>query len=300
MRRSGYVDRRRERRRLRPYIRVLKEHGITKLDYIVGTHAHEDYIGGLAGALNYAAVGTAYCPVTEFDSKAFRDFVKYLDEQGKSITVPKHGDTFMLGGAESRIVGPINPSNEPNNTSIVLKIGYGDTSFLFTGDAERAEEADILEAGYDLTAAVLKVGHHGSETATTYPFLREIMSKYAVISCGKNNSYGHPDDATISRLRDADVILYRTDMQGTITATSDGKTVSFSTEKNRDALTNPTAQTDREPATAEEAYYIGNTNTRKLHSPACNSLPDEKNRAYFGTLDEALAAGYEKHKACLP
>jgi competence protein ComEC len=278
----------------------LKERGITRLDYIVGTHAHEDHIGGLAGALNYATVGVAYCPVTEFDSKAFQDFVKYLDEQGKSITIPRHGDTFALGGAEVEILGPINPSDEPNNTSIVLKLTYGDTSFLFTGDAERAEESDIIEAGYDLSATVLKVGHHGSETATTYPFLREIMPKYAVISCGKDNSYGHPDEATLSRLRDAGVKVFRTDMQGTVTATSDGNTISFSTEKNRGAPTNPTAQTGREPAAVEEAYYIGNTNTRKLHSPTCNSLPDEKNRAYFDTLDEALAAGYEKHKACLP
>ncbi|GHU88983.1 competence protein ComE [Clostridia bacterium] len=218
----------------------LKNHEIDKLDYIVATHAHEDHVGGLAGALSYATVDTALCPVTEYDTKAYKNFVKALDKQGVSITVPKHGDAFKLGDAEVKIVGPINQSDEPNNMSIVMKITYGGTSFLFTGDAERAEEADILDAGYDLSSTVLKVGHHGSDTSTTYPFLREIMPSYAVISCGKKNSYGHPHENTLSRLRDADVTLFRTDMQGTITAVSDGKTVGFTTERNAAARTNPT------------------------------------------------------------
>ncbi|MDR0916431.1 MAG: MBL fold metallo-hydrolase [Oscillospiraceae bacterium] len=272
----------------------LKEHGISHLDYIVGTHAHEDHIGGLAGALNYASVDVALCPVTENDTKAFKNFVKYLDEQGVSITVPRHGDTFKLGGASVTVLAPIKPSDNANNTSIVLKIVYGETSFLFTGDAERAEEADILDAGYDLSATVLKVGHHGSETSTSYPFLREIMPTYAVISCGAGNSYGHPHEETLSKLRDADVILYRTDLQGTITAVSDGKTVTFTTERNSGTVTNPTTPT------ADEPYYIGNVNSHILHSPTCNSLPSESNRVIFSTLDDALAAGYEKHKVCLP
>jgi competence protein ComEC len=175
-----------------------------------------------------------------------------------------------------------------------MKIVYGDTSFLFTGDAERTEETDILDAGYDLSATVLKVGHHGSETSTSYPFLREIMPKYAVISCGAGNSYGHPHDETLSKLRDADVTLYRTDLQGTITAVSDGKTVKFATEKSSAAPINPTTPT------VEEEYYIGNVNSHVLHSPTCNSLPSEKNRVLFNTLDEALQAGYTKHKSCLP
>jgi competence protein ComEC len=271
----------------------LKDHGITHLDYIVGTHAHEDHIGGLAGALNYAMVDVAYCPVTEFDSRAFSNFVKYLGEKGKSITVPSPGDTFKLDGAEVEILAPLKPSDEPNNTSIVLKLTYGGVSFLFTGDCEREEEADILEAGYDLSATVLKVGHHGSETSTSYPFLREVMPQYAVISCGTDNSYGHPHEETLSKLRDADVTLFRTDLQGTITATSDGTTVAFTTERGAGAVTNPTAPT------SEEEYYIGNVNTHKLHGPTCDSLPDEKNRVYFDTAGEALAAGYEKHKNCL-
>jgi competence protein ComEC len=271
----------------------LKDHGVSHLDYIVCTHAHEDHVGGLAGALNYATADVALAPVTENDTKAFKNFVKYLNEQGVSITIPKPSGTFKLDGANVKILGPINSSDEPNNTSIVMKITYGTTSFLFTGDAERAEEADILEAGYDLSATVLKVGHHGSCTSTTYPFLREIMPQYAVISCETGNSYGHPHEETLSKLRDADVTLYRTDLQGTITCTSDGKTVSFTTEKNAAVPTNSTVISDY-------TYYIGNTNSHVLHSPDCNSLPIEKKRVLFDTLDEALAKGYVKHKTCLP
>jgi competence protein ComEC len=273
----------------------LKNHGVSHLDYIVGTHAHEDHIGGLAGALNYASVDTALCPVTEFDSKAFRNFVKYLGEQGKAITVPTPGDTFKLGGTDVEIAGPVNPSNEPNNTSIVLKLTYGDVSFLFTGDAERGEEADILEAGYDISATVLKVGHHGSDTATSYPFLREIMPEYAVISCGANNSYGHPHENLLSRLRDADVTVFRTDMQGTITATSDGKTVAFTAERNAGVQTNPTVTNTEQTA---EATRIGNRNTKVYHAPDCKSLPDEKNRVYFDSREEAEAAGMRPHESC--
>ncbi|MDR3119938.1 MAG: MBL fold metallo-hydrolase [Clostridiales bacterium] len=286
----------------------LKDRGIDRLDYIVGTHPHEDHVGGLAGALNYAAADVAYSPVAEFESKAFQNFVNYLGEQGKTVAVPRHGDAFPLGGASVAILGPIKPSDEPNNMSIVMKITYGETSFLFTGDAERAEEADIIDEGYDLSATVLKVGHHGSDTGTTYPFLREVMPRYAVVSCGADNPYGHPHEAVLSKLRDADVVLYRTDLDGTITAVSDGKTVRFSVEKNGGAesraRSDPAATFAASPDVAEteadRTAYIGNKNTRKLHSPACQSLPDEKNRVSFDTLDGALAAGYEKHAACLP
>ena len=272
----------------------LEKHSVSELDYIVATHAHEDHVGGLAGALNYATAGVAYSPVTSFDSKAFDNFVKYLGEQNVTLAVPCHGDTFWLGSAGVTIVGPINLSNEPNNTSIVIRIVYGDTSFLFTGDAERNEEQDILEAGYDLSATVLKVGHHGSDTSTTYPFLREIMPQYAIISCGEGNSYGHPNDDLLSRLRDADVTVYRTDLQGTITCTSDGSIVTFVTERNPNAQTNPT-----EPS-AQPGYYIGNINTKKFHLPTCSGLPLEKNRTFFDSREDAINAGYDPCGICKP
>ena len=303
----------------------LKKLSLDHLQYIVCTHAHEDHVGGLAGALNYATVDVAFSPVTSYDSRAFGNFVTYLDKQGVSITIPKAGDSFSLGSATVSILGPINSSDDPNNTSIVLRIVYGDTSFLFTGDAEREEEQDILNAGYTLDSTVLKVGHHGSETSTSYVFLREIMPEYAVISVGTGNSYGHPTDAVLSRLRDADVKVYRTDLQGDVICTSDGKTVSFSVARNADADTlasvgpnstqsggnTGTTQPEQTVTPSQEeptnapvgTDYILNTNTHKFHYPGCSSVKQmaEKNKQSFtGTRDEVIAMGYDPCGRCHP
>lgn len=215
----------------------LQQHGLSYLDVIVATHVDADHIGGLSGALNYASVGTAYCPVTTGTTETFQSFVKYLAQRGKQITVPTAGETFALGGAQVQILGPLHRAEDSNDNSIVLKVSFGATSFLFTGDAERAEEQDLLNAGVNLQSTVLKVGHHGSDTSTSYPFLRAVAPQYAVISVGAGNSYGHPTEAVLSRLRDAGVTTFRTDMQGEITAVSDGQTINFSTAKNTAAET---------------------------------------------------------------
>ena len=215
----------------------LQQHGLSYLDVIVATHVDADHIGGLSGALNYASVGTAYCPETTGTTETFQSFVKYLAQRGKQITVPTAGESFALGGAQVQILGPLHRAEDSNDNSIVLKVSFGATSFLFTGDAERAEEQDLLNAGVNLQSTVLKVGHHGSDTSTSYPFLRAVAPQYAVISVGAGNSYGHPTEAVLSRLRDADVTTFRTDMQGEITAVSDGQTINFSTAKNATAET---------------------------------------------------------------
>lgn len=278
----------------------LKAHDISHLDYIVATHAHSDHIGGLSGALNYASVDIAFCPVTSYDSKAFESFVKYLEKQGVSITVPAVGDSFMLGSSTVQILGPQENYEDPNDTSIVLKVTYGDTSFLFTGDAERTAEADILDAGFDVSATVLKVGHHGSDTSTSYPFLREVMPQYAVIQVGKDNSYGHPTEDTMSRLRDAEVLVFRNDLQGTIVCISDGYGVQFTTERNESIQTNPTV--DDSPANdgEENSEYIGNRNSKKFHLPTCANLPAEKNRVFFDTRQAAVDAGFSPCGNCKP
>ncbi len=229
----------------------LRNHSLNHLDYIVCTHAHEDHVGGLAGALNYATANTAFCPVTSADGRAFDSFVTYLAKQGVSITVPSAGDRFMLGSASVQVVGPVRPdTDEPNNTSLVLRIVYGETSFLFTGDAEKEEEEDILAAGYELDSDVLKVGHHGGSASTTDLFLQAVSPQYAVISVGKGNSYGHPSNEVLKRLDGAGAQVYRTDLQGDIVCISDGKAVQFSVERNADADT--LAPAEAGTANAEE------------------------------------------------
>lgn len=282
---------------------------IDHLDYIVCTHPHEDHIGGLPAALNVATVDHALCPVTSYDSDQFEAFANYLAKQDVPITVPMPGDTFVLGSATVEVLGPEYVTDDLNNSCIVLRIVYGDTAFLFMGDAEYEEEQSILDLGKDLQSTVLKVGHHGSANSTNYHFLYEVDPEYAVISVGENNPYGHPTEEALSRLRDADVIVYRTDLQGDVICTSDGLTVAFSVERNPDADTFAAPASFDAQATPvnynPEAgiEYVLNTNTLKFHYLECAAVSQmkDKNKQYFqGTRDEVIAMGYEPCGRCNP
>ena len=282
----------------------LKEHNITHLDYIVCTHAHEDHVGGLAGALNYATVDVAFCPVKSYDSKPFNSFVKYLEKQNRSITVPSPGDSFNLGKATVQIIGPISKSAVGNNSSIVLRIEYMDTSFLFTGDAEREEELEIIDSGYPLESTLLKVGHHGSDSSTSYPFLYYVNPKYAIISVGQYNSYGHPSEDTLSKLRDADAFVYRTDQCGTIICQSDGQTLTFYTERDPNSLPDRTMPgIEDEEQTYSDGTYVLNTKSHKFHYPDCSGVSkmSENNKQVFvGTREEIIEMGYSPCGICKP
>lgn len=275
-------------------VAYLADQGVEELDYVVCTHAHEDHVGGLAGALSQYPAGEVLSPVTEYDSQAFGNFLKYTQEQGLSLTVPEPGDTWTVGTAAVTVLGPVQDYDDTNNTSIVLRVDFGETSFLFTGDMERTAEEDLLESGAWLEADVLKVGHHGSDTSTSYPFLREVDPDYAVISVGENNDYGHPSEDTLSRLRDDDVTVYRTDLQGDVVCTSDGTSLTFTVERNDGIQTNPT-EDESQPGT-----YIGNLNSHVFHRPDCSGLPEEQNQVAFSSREEAVAAGYTPCGRCDP
>jgi len=273
----------------------LNRHGIEHIDYIVNTHPHADHVGGLSGALNrISSVGTVLGSATEYDTRAFESFTRYVHEHGKEIVIPNAGDSFMLGSAIVEILAPLKDYNDVNNNSLVLKITFGETSFMFKGDAERESEIDMVESSIDLSATVLKVSHHGSDTSTTYPFLRAVMPEIAIISSGQNNQYGHPHDNTLSRLRDADVTVYRTDLQGDIIVISDGINISVETQRNAYITTNPT-----EPV-VEEVSHIGNVNSKKFHRPDCSSLPAEHNRVHLETREHAIDNGFDPCGICKP
>lgn len=276
---------------------VLQERGIETLDYVVCTHAHEDHVGGLSGALHVAKAETILAPVTAADNQPFTTFAQLAAEQGVAITVPEPDETFALGGAQVQVLGPRETYSNVNSTSLVLRVTYGETSFLFTGDMESDAEKDLVEAGCDLSADVLKVGHHGSDTSTSYVFLNEVMPEYAVISVGKDNDYGHPSDTVLSRLRDAGAAVYRTDLQGDVLAVSDGKTVTITTARNEHIQTNPTEQQSVEET---EISYIGNVNSKKFHRTTCSSLPEEQNQVYFTDRAQAVAEGYSPCGNCKP
>lgn len=291
----------------------LKNHNISHLDYIIGSHPDSDHIGGLAGALNYANADTAFCSVTEHDTRAFNSFVKYLGIQGKSIIVPALGSQYTLGEAQFKIVGPVNKAEDTNNNSLVIKLTHGSNTFLFTGDAENLEENDIIASGENIASTVLKVPHHGSSNATSAAFVNAVAPKYAVISVGKNNQYGHPADEVVSRLAASGAEIYRTDLNGDIICTSDGQSLSFTTEKTMTASSssnnnvaasaagNANGASDSSQSVAAE--YILNTNTKKFHYPSCSSvqkMKDKNKQAFNGTREEAIAKGYSPCGNCHP
>ena len=275
----------------------LQNQGVEELQYVFCSHAHEDHVGGLAAALAYFPANHVYSPVTEASTKCFRDFVKYTQQQGLQVEVPTVGTVWQLGSATVTLLGPVAQYSETNDTSLVLRIDYGNTSFLLTGDMEADAERDLVNSGANLKADVLQVGHHGSSTSTSYIFLNAVLPEMGVISCGVDNKYGHPHEETLSILRDAKVDVYRTDLQGTIIIGSDGQNYTVRTDKTAtDAALNPT-----DPAasgTAQQAY-IGNVNSKKFHLPTCPNLPAEKNQVLFSSYEEAIAAGYTPCSTCI-
>lgn len=213
-------------------IAYLTSVGVTELDLVVASHCHEDHLGGLDKVVSAFPVEEVWYPDYRHGSLNEEMFLEAVEKQGITPFQPDPGTTYTLGSAICQVVGPVtNEVEDPNDTSIVIKVVYGETSFLFTGDAEMAEENSILDAGYDISCDVLKVGHHGSNSSTKYRWLREAAPTYAVIQVGVGNEYGHPTEATLSILEDAEVTVYRTDLQGHIVCVSDGENISFHTQK---------------------------------------------------------------------
>lgn len=212
-------------------LNFLKSENIQKFDYIVGTHPHEDHIGSLDDVIDAYDFDTILFPKVTTTTKTFENLVNAVKNKNKKFTTPVSGNEYTLGDAKFKILAPSSDSYQSlNNYSIVIKLTYGENTFMFTGDAETLSETEMLNSFDDLTADVLKIGHHGSTTSTSKKFLNAVNPKYAVISVGKDNTYNHPTKTTMNKLEELKIPVYRTDEEGTIECVSNGKDITFNVE----------------------------------------------------------------------
>ena len=193
-------------------VKYLNDLGIKKIDYLVGTHPHEDHIGGLDNVIKSFDIGTIYMPNVVATTKTFEEVIDAISAKKLKVTSPKTGDKFTVGNAECEVMSIRNDKDDYNNCSIVIKMDFNNVSYLFTGDAEESVESSRKWPHID----VLKVGHHGSNTSSSKNFLEQIKPEVALISVGQGNTYGHPTQATLKRLSNIGAKIYRTDENGTI------------------------------------------------------------------------------------
>ena len=220
-------------------LKAIKDLGVEKLDYIIATHPHSDHIGGMAEVIENMDVGKMIVPKVPSEltptSAAYERMLKAVKKKGLKLTQAKAGDTYTVGNAEMTILGPIGSNYEDlNDFSVVCKVTYKDTSFLFTGDASFPSEDDMTASGEDLSADVLKVGHHGSTTSSGRGILAAVQPSVCVISCGAGNSYGHPHEKALNRIRKYTDKIYRTDLDGAISIFSDGSKLYIRTANGSD------------------------------------------------------------------
>lgn len=301
----------------------LKKQGVESLDYVIGTHPDADHIGGLDVIVYKYNCEKVIMPDYEKDTRTYQELVDVIHDKNMKITYPVVGEQYALGEAKFTIIAPNSNSygGNANDYSVAILLEYGKNRFLFTGDAEEASETEMLSNGIELSADVYKVAHHGSRSASTQEFLNAVRPKYAVISCGEGNSYGHPHAEVLNRLRSMGVEVFRTDEQGSIIASSDGENITWNCSATDSWQSGEQTESDRENAedenpgdensgnaisdavTSEQTTYVLNTNTKKFHRETCGSVSQikEENFQKVQTSREELEqSGYSPCKNCNP
>ncbi len=203
--------------------------GIEKFDYVIATHAHEDHIGGMDDIINNFKIDKFYMPDVITTTKTFEDMLDALSTSGLKYHTPLIGEELTLKDAVLNFLYVGNSSDDLNDSSIVLKLTFGNNAILFMGDATSKVEKELLNK--DISSDVLKVGHHGSKYSSIGEFLDKVNPKYAVISAGLNNSYNHPNKVTLDKLEKRNIKIYRTDESGTIIFNSNGNEINIDTIK---------------------------------------------------------------------
>lgn len=298
-------------------VSYLKQHGVTDLKYMTASHYDEDHIAGLVGVLHTTKTKAILCPDYETDSKIYQSFVTSSAASGAEIINPSAGDSFLLGNAIIEVVGADNNAEQENDRSIAIKVTYGNCKVLVTGDAQEAEEAEILRNGYDIDSDVYIAGHHGSQYSSGTNFLNAVTPSYTFFSCGEGNSYGHPTIEAITRVKNTGSQISRSDKQKEVTLYSNGESYWFSKEPSDDWTPGTAEETGVKKSqemieTSQESpvesasattKYVLNYNSMKFHYPDCTAVKKISENNY-GESDknrnELINEGFSPCGICHP
>lgn len=271
--------------------RYLKSLNVKHIDYFISTHPHEDHLGGASNILSSIDVGTLFFNGDSTSSYFYEKFINTLIEKNITPVIPDMDCIYETGPFRIKFLSPKKDFGNANDNSLVFTLKFGEITALFTGDAERSVEAELIKSKSNIDADILKVGHHGSRYASSAAFLNAVSPSVSVIQCGEGNSYGHPHSEAMERLDKISGAVLRTDLEGTIILKTDGKTIkNISGEEFN----------QKGPSPNLEVIYIGNKRSKVFHSEACPNLPSDKNRKDFNSREEAINSGYKACGNCNP
>ena len=298
-------------------VSYLQQQGVTDIKYLISSHYDEDHVAGLVGCVNAFNVENVIGADYVQDTKIYQSFINGVATKGLEIQHPAVGSEFQFGTGIITILSPASIGSNDNDNSVAIKLTNGENSFIFTGDAESGSEAAMCSSGIDLSCDVLVPGHHGSATATSNEFLAKTVPEFAVITCGVDNQYGHPDKDTMDKLQSMEIQVYRTDKQGTMMATSNGTKITWNQEPcndyspgdSSDVGTQPqeieeqlSADPTPEPENTEEpelvggSVWISETGSKYHNKPNCGKMNPDKARQV--TESEAQGMGLDACEKC--
>ena len=288
-------------------VEYLKSQNVSKLSYAVITHPHSDHFGGMKKVLQSIPTDNIVMTKAYHTTRAWESLINYIDKENFNVVFPKTNDVFNVGSCQVNVYSPDIYNDNKNNCSLVLRAVYDNMAVLLTGDAEESEENKILESGFNVQADVLKLGHHGSSTSTSSKFLEKVSPSLALISCGKNNDYGHPHKETISKLKKYNIPAMRTDLDKTVVVSlCNNKITAVANGKEQTIAKSGSANTSLSPETnsadSSQHRYIGNKNSRVFHLSNCKSVNkmSDKNKVYFDNREQAAESGYSPCGDCKP
>ena len=209
-------------------VSYLEDLGITEIDYMISSHYDSDHVSGLIGCLNAFDVKNVIGSNYEHKSNLYTSFMNAVKEEGLKMKYPKVGTKFDFGEAEFTILSPKEIGDDSNANSVAIKLSYGESDFILTGDIDYGNEREIVASGMEIDCEVLSLTHHGSSSGNSSLFLEKTTPEVAVISCGKGNDYGHPHMEVVELLEAMEVDVFRSDVQNTVIAYTDGKTITWS------------------------------------------------------------------------